>query len=348
MQLVAEGRLRLDDRLSKLLPGRFRPGAGSACGTCSTTRAGSRTTWATDLWSARVARNPQAVIPPRRLVSSVARLPLEFRPGSRASYSNTNYLVLGGDPPASDRPIGGAPAARADLRAARPHGDEVRAGYADPARRRAPRLRRRRAHRRSTSRGARARRALGRRRASSRTRRDLATFFVALLQGRLVPPHLVAEMEKIVRARTARGSGCTGSRPRAVAGSTGTPAARPATSRSPRAHGRERVLRRRLERRQHGGDPGDGRLPRRAHLPVSRRPDSNRGPLEREESSSDRKKARPAVVYQSPATTKEGSHTCRHSSRERWPAESLFVEWRSPRLRSSRCWWPPAPAWPRR
>jgi hypothetical protein len=34
----------------------------------------------------------------------------------------------GGDSQARHRPIGGAPAARADHRPARPHGDEVRAG----------------------------------------------------------------------------------------------------------------------------------------------------------------------------------------------------------------------------
>jgi D-alanyl-D-alanine carboxypeptidase len=41
-----------------------------------------------------VLRNPRVVISPGRLVSSASRLPLQFTPGSRASYSNTNYLVL--------------------------------------------------------------------------------------------------------------------------------------------------------------------------------------------------------------------------------------------------------------
>jgi D-alanyl-D-alanine carboxypeptidase len=48
-----------------------------------------------DPWRSAIANDPRAVIPARRLVSSAAGLRLEFTPGTQASYSNTNYLVLG-------------------------------------------------------------------------------------------------------------------------------------------------------------------------------------------------------------------------------------------------------------
>ena len=72
--------------------------------------------------------------------------------------------------------------------------------------------------------------------------RDLAVFFGALLRGRLVPRRLVEQMATIVPARTGRAWACTGSARRAGAGSTGTPAARPATSRSPPARATPRHL----------------------------------------------------------------------------------------------------------
>jgi CubicO group peptidase (beta-lactamase class C family) len=52
MQLVAEHRLRLDDRVSKCYRGGFARADGSGCGTCSTTRAGSGITWSSKPGSA--------------------------------------------------------------------------------------------------------------------------------------------------------------------------------------------------------------------------------------------------------------------------------------------------------
>ena len=95
LQLVDEGKLRLDDRVSKLLPGRFRYGRRIRLRNLLNHTSGIPNYMALEPWRGTVARNPRAVISPRRLVSSAASLPLEFPPGSRASYSNTNYLVLG-------------------------------------------------------------------------------------------------------------------------------------------------------------------------------------------------------------------------------------------------------------
>jgi len=94
MQLVAERKLALDDRLSKLLPGRFRQGRQIRLRNLLNHTSGIRNYMELEPWSSAVARNPRVVISPWRLVTSAARVPLEFRPGSRASYSNTNYLVL--------------------------------------------------------------------------------------------------------------------------------------------------------------------------------------------------------------------------------------------------------------
>jgi D-alanyl-D-alanine carboxypeptidase len=94
MQLVAERKLRLDDRVSKLLPGRLRAGRRIRLRNLLNHTSGIPNYMAYEPWLSAVARDPRVVISPRRLVSSVARVPLQFRPGSRASYSNTNYLVL--------------------------------------------------------------------------------------------------------------------------------------------------------------------------------------------------------------------------------------------------------------
>ena len=53
MQLVAERKLRLDDTIHQLLPGRLREGGRSGSGTCSTTRAGFPTTCGSSRGAAR-------------------------------------------------------------------------------------------------------------------------------------------------------------------------------------------------------------------------------------------------------------------------------------------------------
>ena len=94
MQLVDEGRLRLDDTVERRLPGRLRDGARIRIRHLLNHTSGLPEYMSQPRWSVAVARNPRVVIPARSLVSSVAALPLDFEPGSRASYSNSNYLVL--------------------------------------------------------------------------------------------------------------------------------------------------------------------------------------------------------------------------------------------------------------
>jgi D-alanyl-D-alanine carboxypeptidase len=94
MQLVAEDRLGLDDTVEELLPGRVREGQRIRLRHLLNHTSGIPEYMRLDPWATAVSRNPRVVIPARRLVSSAGRLPLDFEPGTRASYSNTNYLVL--------------------------------------------------------------------------------------------------------------------------------------------------------------------------------------------------------------------------------------------------------------
>ena len=94
MQLVAESRLGLDDTAEDLLPGRLREGERIRLRHLLNHTSGIPEYMGLDPWATAVNRDPRVVIPAHRLVSSAARLPLDFEPGTRASYSNTNYLVL--------------------------------------------------------------------------------------------------------------------------------------------------------------------------------------------------------------------------------------------------------------
>jgi D-alanyl-D-alanine carboxypeptidase len=94
MQLVAEHRLSLGDRVGELLPGRIRDGRRIRLAHLLNHTSGLSDYMRLEPWKSAVGRDPRAVVPARRLVSSAAALPLAFGPGSQASYSNTNYLVL--------------------------------------------------------------------------------------------------------------------------------------------------------------------------------------------------------------------------------------------------------------
>jgi D-alanyl-D-alanine carboxypeptidase len=205
MQLVAERKLGLDDRVSKLLPGRLREGRRIRLRNLLNHTSGIPDYMGLDPWRSAVARNPRVVISPRRLVSSAASLPLEFPPGSQASYSNTNYLVLAeileratGRPLAvllrqrifgplrleatsyegGRRTVGGDQLHGYDLSGSPPT-DVSRHGLGGPW-------------------------ADG---AIVSNAHDLAVFFVALLQGKLVPPRLLSQMEKVVPRSHGEGLG---------------------------------------------------------------------------------------------------------------------------------------------
>ena len=205
MQLVAERKLALDARVSKLLPGRLREGRRIRLRNLLNHTSGIPDYMGLQPWRGAVLRDPRVVISPGRLVASAARLPLEFRPGSRASYSNTNYLVLAEilrrvtreplpkllrerifEPLGLDSTTyeGG----RRRLDRDQMHGYDVALSpptdvslhglggpWADGA--------------------------------IVSNARDLAVFFGSLLRGRLVPPRLVAQMETIVPRSHGEGLG---------------------------------------------------------------------------------------------------------------------------------------------
>jgi D-alanyl-D-alanine carboxypeptidase len=204
-QLVAQRRLGLDDTVNRLLPGRLRAGRRIRLRHLLNHTSGIPDYMNLEPWSSAVARNPRVVIPPRRLVSSAASLSLEFRPGSQASYSNTNYLVLA---EILERVTGrrltrllreriftrlglsatAYESGRRILRGDQIHGYDVsgtrprdvsRYGLGGPW-------------------------ADG---AIVSNARDLAVFFGALLRGRLVPAKLVAKMRTIVPGSHGEGMG---------------------------------------------------------------------------------------------------------------------------------------------
>ena len=205
MQLVAEHKLGLEDRVSTLLPGRLREGRRIRLRNLLNHTSGIPDYMGLEPWTSAVARNPRVVISPRRLVSSAARLPLEFPPGSQASYSNTNYLVLAevlqrvtGRPLATllreriFKPLRLEATAyesgRRILDDHQLHGYDVSGSPPTDV----------------SQHGLGGPWADG---AIVSNAHDLAVFFVALLQGKLVPPRLVAQMEKIAPRSHGEGLG---------------------------------------------------------------------------------------------------------------------------------------------
>ena len=95
MRLVAKGKIRLDDTVSKYLPGLLPDGARITIRELL-----SHTSGLYDF-----ATDPRFMAPylrgefgfawtPKQMVGFAARKPLLFTPGTRFSYSNTNYVVL--------------------------------------------------------------------------------------------------------------------------------------------------------------------------------------------------------------------------------------------------------------
>jgi D-alanyl-D-alanine carboxypeptidase len=196
MQLVAEGRVRLDDPVERWLPGTLAAGRRVRVRHLLNHTSGIPDYMSLDLWGSAIARNPRAVIRPERLIAAAGRLPLEFEPGSTASYSNTNYLVLG---EIVERATG-SPLARAlRSRLFEPLGLHATAYESGDVRVTRPRLRgydvsgvqpRDVTHERLGGPWADG--------AIVSSARDLAVFFGALLRGRIVPPRLVRLMTTVV------------------------------------------------------------------------------------------------------------------------------------------------------
>ena len=95
LQLAGEGRLRLDDKVARWFPG-IVPSAGEI----SVRQLLNHTSGIYDYFRdptlmARLSKDRHALLTPRAKIARAAAHPLDFRPGSSWSYSNTNYLVLG-------------------------------------------------------------------------------------------------------------------------------------------------------------------------------------------------------------------------------------------------------------
>ena len=94
LQLVDQGRLRLDDTIDRWFPD--FPGARAITvrqlGTMSSGIASYSTNAA---WMARYFANPTAGWTPQQLISISAGLPARFAPGAGFDYSNTNFVMLG-------------------------------------------------------------------------------------------------------------------------------------------------------------------------------------------------------------------------------------------------------------
>jgi D-alanyl-D-alanine carboxypeptidase len=88
--LVEEGKLSLDDPVSKFFPGLTRAGDISVRQLLNHT-SGYQDYYAVDYLSPRM----QGDIAPDGILALYAKKPLDFEPGSRYQYSNTNYVLLG-------------------------------------------------------------------------------------------------------------------------------------------------------------------------------------------------------------------------------------------------------------
>jgi D-alanyl-D-alanine carboxypeptidase len=205
MQLVAEDRLGLDDTVEELLPGRLREGERIRLRHLLGHTSGIPEYMRLEPWASAVNRNPRARIPARRLVDSAAMQPLDFEPGTEASYSNTNYLVLAEIlERETGRPLADLLRARIfRLLGLRATGFESGGGAVGGNRVRGydvsgPRPVDVSLHR------------LGGPWADGAlvsNARDLAVFFGALLRGKLVRPRLVALMTKPTKVRGSHGEG---------------------------------------------------------------------------------------------------------------------------------------------
>ena len=205
MQLVDEGRLSLDDTVEKRLPGWVRQGRRVRIRNLLNHTSGIPNYMEFEPARTAVFRNPRIVIPVRKLIAPALKFNLAFKPGSRAEYSNTNYVLLGEIVQrVTKKPLGRVlrerifgplglrsttyePGARR-LDAHQLHGYEV--GGAGP-----------RDVSWNTFGGLKSDGAI------VSSARDLAVFFGALIRGRVVPKRLLAKMMTIVPRSHGEGMG---------------------------------------------------------------------------------------------------------------------------------------------
>ena len=93
LQLAAEGRLRLGDRLERYLPGVVPDGRKITIRQLLNHRSGLANITDYGAWLEQAGRSPTTR--PIDTMRFAASKPLLFQPGSQWSYSNTNYIALG-------------------------------------------------------------------------------------------------------------------------------------------------------------------------------------------------------------------------------------------------------------
>jgi D-alanyl-D-alanine carboxypeptidase len=94
LQLVRDGRLRLDDTVERWLPG-LLPGGHITIRDLLGHTSGLSDYAADDRFLRRTVREPRHGWMPRELVRTALRLGPAGRPGERFAYASTNYVVLG-------------------------------------------------------------------------------------------------------------------------------------------------------------------------------------------------------------------------------------------------------------
>jgi len=95
LQLVAEGKLRLDDPVGRWLPRVVPNGGAITIRELLDHTSGLFNYFGDTTFVRAVIARPGRIWPPRRLVAIAASHPPLFPPGAGWSYSNTNYIVLG-------------------------------------------------------------------------------------------------------------------------------------------------------------------------------------------------------------------------------------------------------------
>jgi D-alanyl-D-alanine carboxypeptidase len=93
LQLAAEGRLRLSDTLERYLPGMVPGGEGITIRQLLNHRSGLANVTDYTRWLERASGSPSTR--PIDVLRFAASHPLTFQPGSQWRYSNTNYVALG-------------------------------------------------------------------------------------------------------------------------------------------------------------------------------------------------------------------------------------------------------------
>jgi D-alanyl-D-alanine carboxypeptidase len=95
LQLAAERRLRLDDRVERWLPGLLANGGAITLRQLLGHTSGLFDYDEDEAWARARIANPAREWSPRELVAIATSHPPEFAPGTAWAYSNTNYVVLG-------------------------------------------------------------------------------------------------------------------------------------------------------------------------------------------------------------------------------------------------------------